>query len=128
MIDFTPYLKYLGLYTVFIPLFLFIFISLYFIIIFCKYKGPNEMFVNYTFYIPIIGSLALGALLFYTSFFWITLAIYILVFFALHLVSFKALGAAVKDKTSMGVTMVSGLIGMYIFFSCALACFIKILF
>ncbi|WP_445457638.1 hypothetical protein [Flavobacterium sp. HNIBRBA15423] len=123
-----PYLEYLGLYTVFIPLFSFIFITLYFIILYCKYKGPNDLFVNYSFYMPMIGSLALGILLFYTSFFWITLGIYTLTFFALHLVSFQALGNAVKDKTSMGVTMFSGLVGMYVFFSCALACFIKHLF
>lgn len=76
------------------------------------------------FYIPMIGSLSLGILLFYTAHFWITLILYIIVFFLLQMVSFSALEKAIEDKTGLGITMFSGLVSIGVFFFCViLSCF-----
>lgn len=116
----TEYLNYLGWYTIFIPVFVTLFVVLLFTIYYCRIKGPNTLLASIAFYIPMVGSLILGILLFYTTHFWITLFIYVLVFFLLNFVSFTALEKAIEDKTGLGVTMFSGLVSMYIFFFCAL--------
>lgn len=119
----SKYLNYLGWYPIFIPVFITLFSFLFFIIIYCKIKGPNKSLATISFYIPMIGSLILGILLFYTSYFWSTLFIYVIAFFLMNFVSFSALEKALEDKTGLGVTMFSGLISMYIFFFCALLSF-----
>ena len=122
------YLKYLGWYEVFIPAFLFIFLALFFIIKYCKVKGPNSKFATFCFYTPMIGSAILGVLLFYSPYFWSTFAIYTIVFFLLNISSFNALGQCIDDKTGMGVTMFSGLISMSIFFFSGIVRFINFSF
>lgn len=124
----NSYLQYLGWYSLFIPVFSILFLMLLGIIIFGKLKGPQPFLATLSFYIPMIGSILLGILLFYTSHFWITLAIYTLVFIVFNLFSFSALDATIEDKSGLGVTMFSGLISLYAFFFCALLRFIISLF
>lgn len=124
----NDYLKYLGCYTLFIPVFSILFLALLLIILYSKIKGSSSILATVSFYIPMVGSLFLGILLFYTDHFWITLLFYTIVFFMLNVFSFKALETSLKDKTGLGVTMFSGLISMYAFFFCAILCFILQLF
>ncbi|WP_130735830.1 hypothetical protein [Flavobacterium sp. J27] len=121
------FLQYLGWYTVFIPFFLVVFGFLSFVFLYCKLKGPHDVLASILFYIPMICSLFLGVLLFYTSFFWITLGIYLVIFILVTIFSFKALAEALTDKTGMGVTMFSGLVSMYILTFCIILKFIVVL-
>ena len=63
-----------------------------------------------------IGSVILGILLYYTPYFWFSLVLYGLLFIAINIVSFKALEQSIDDKTGLGVTMFSGLVGIFIIF------------
>ncbi len=108
------YLKYFGNYTVFIPVFLVLFIALLAIIIYCKKNGPNAILSSISFYIPMIGSVILGILLNYTPYFWISLILCSILFIAINIVSFKAMEHSINDKTGLGVTMFSGLVGIFI--------------
>jgi hypothetical protein len=108
------YLKYFGNYTVFIPVFLFFFIVLLSIIFYCKKNGPNVILTTISFYIPMVASLLLGVLLYYTPYFWICLILCSILFIAINIVSFKAMEQSIDDKTGLGVTMFSGLVGIFI--------------
>ena len=61
-----------------------------------------------------IGSVVLGILLYYTPYFWSSLALYSILFMVLNIASFKAMENAIDDKTGLGVTMFSGLAGIFI--------------
>ena len=61
-----------------------------------------------------IGSVVLAILLYYTPYFWISLALYSVLFMAINIASFKAMENAIDDKTGLGVAMFSGLAGIFI--------------
>ena len=112
----NDYLKYLQNYSVLLSVFALLFIILCFISWYCKKNGPQSNLATISFYIPMIGSVILGILLYYTPYFWFSLVLYGLFFIAINIVSFKALEQSIDDKTGLGVTMFSGLVGIFIIF------------
>lgn len=110
----NDYAKYLQNYSVLLSVFALLFIVLLFIIWYCKKNGSKSNLATISFYIPMIGSVIIGILLYYTPYFWISVVLYGVLFIIINIVSFKALEQSITDKTGLGVTMFSGLISMYI--------------
>ncbi|VXB98179.1 conserved membrane hypothetical protein [Flavobacterium sp. 9AF] len=124
----SHFLDYLGCYTVAIPIILGILLLLFLNFMYCKLKGPNKSVANFSFYIPMLCAVVLGVLLFYTTYLWITFALYFVILILVNMASFKVLAEALEDKTGLGVAMFSGLVSSYIFVFCFLVKLIVDLF
>ena len=118
MAPLDKYLVYFGLYNIYFASTLLCTGVLVFIILYGKYKGTSEVLGNLSFWIPIVLSVILCGIVFYSDHFWTSLLIYAITLSGINLLSFPALKGSIEDKSGMGVMMFSMMAGMYLVFGC----------
>ena len=83
------------------------------IMIYTRFKGPNSWMANVSFWIPVIATIVLLVLVFYTDSFWWALLLNVVTLLAIQILGFMAMENAIEDKTGLGVTMFSGFLAIY---------------
>ncbi|MFN8415717.1 MAG: hypothetical protein U0U66_05245 [Cytophagaceae bacterium] len=83
------------------------------IMIYTRIKGPNSWMANISFWVPVIATIVLLVLVFYTDSFWWALLINVVTLLGIQIVGFMAMENALEDKTGIGVTMFSGFLAIY---------------
>lgn len=89
------------------------FILLLGIIFYTRIKGPNSWMAQLSFWIPIVATVILLVLVFYTDSFWWGLLVNVVTLFAIQIIGVIALENTLEDKTGLGVSMFSGFLALY---------------